>query len=225
MVSTAFLEGFYYKPRIDKDLLATHSKRSHLPPSACLRGDLNETILNDKYEDARRLAYTYRDIFGKDNFFLEIQDHGLEQDKRLTPQVNRLSIETGIPLVATNDSHYLRREDARAHEILMCIQTGKTMSDPNRMHWDHPDFYLKTRDEMMALFGELEDAVNRPGRSNSSAATSKARKGHRSASRAFDIPADHTTDSLLRLRRSGRDLKKRAARASKRLECHRPSQA
>ena len=95
--------------------------------SACLRGDINETILADRYDEARRLAYTYQDIFGKDNFFLEIQDHGLEQDKRVTPQVNRLSQETGIPLVATNDSHYLRRDDARAHEILMCIQTGKTM--------------------------------------------------------------------------------------------------
>ncbi len=130
--------------------------------SACLRGDINETILADRYDEARRLAYTYTDIFGKNNFFLEIQDHGLEQDKRLVPLVNRLSHETGIPLVATNDSHYLRRDDARAHEILMCIQTGKTMSDPARMHWDHPDFYLKSRDEMMKLFGELEDAVNRP---------------------------------------------------------------
>jgi DNA polymerase-3 subunit alpha len=192
MVSTSFLEGFYYKPRIDKDLLAAHSK-GLICLSACLRGDLNETILNEKYDDARRLAYNYRDIFGKDNFFLEIQDHGLDQDKKLTPQVNRLSIETGIPLVATNDSHYLRREDARAHEILMCIQTGKTMSDPNRMHWDHPDFYLKTREEMMALFGELEDAVNRPWEI--------AQRCHVKLEKVsdpfprFDIPADQTTDS------------------------------
>ncbi len=192
LVSTAFLEGFYYKPRIDKDLLAAHSK-GLICLSACLRGDLNETLLADKYDDARRLAYTYRDIFGKDNFFLEIQDHGLEQDKRLTPQVNRLSIETGIPLVATNDSHYLRREDARAHEILMCIQTGKTMSDPSRMHWDHPDFYLKSRAEMMALFGELEDAVNRPWEI--------AQRCHVQLEKVtdpfprFDIPASHTTDS------------------------------
>src|SRR5579864_4965588 len=161
LVSTAFLEGFYYKPRIDKELLAAHSK-GLIAMSACLRGDINETILADRYEEARRLAYTYSDIFGRNNFFLEIQDHGLEQDKRLVPVVNQLSQETGIPLVATNDSHYLRRDDARAHEILMCIQTGKTMSDPNRMHWDHPDFYVKSRDEMMRLFGELEDAVNRP---------------------------------------------------------------
>ncbi|MDP9053669.1 MAG: DNA polymerase III subunit alpha [Acidobacteriota bacterium] len=192
MVSTSFLEGFYYKPRIDKDLLAAHSK-GLICLSACLRGDVNETILNEKYDDARRLAYTYRDIFGKDNFFLEIQDHGLEQDKRLTPQVNRLSIETGIPLVATNDSHYLRKEDARAHEILMCIQTGKTMSDPNRMHWDHPDFYLKTRDEMMALFGELEDAVNRPWEIAQRCSV-KLEKVIDPFPR-FDIPVAHTTDS------------------------------
>src|ERR1700728_2175637 len=193
MVSTAFLEGFYYKPRVDKDLLAANSK-GLICLSACLRGDLNETILNDKYEDARRMAYGYRDIFGKENFFLEIQDHGLEQDKRLTPQVNRLSIETGIPLVATNDSHYLRREDARAHEILMCIQTGKTMSDPNRMHWDHPDFYLKSRDEMMALFGELEDAVNRPWEI-AQRCDVKLEKVKDPFPR-FDIPQTHTTDTF-----------------------------
>ncbi len=192
LVSTGFLEGFYSKPRIDKDLLAQHAK-GLICLSACLRGDLNETILADKYEDARRLAYTYREMFGKENFFLEIQNHGLDQDRKLTPQVNRLSIETGIPLVATNDSHYLRREDARAHEILMCIQTGKTMSDPNRMHWDHPDFYLKTREEMMALFGELEDAVNRPWEI--------AQRCHVALEKIkdpfprFDIPASHTTDS------------------------------
>jgi DNA polymerase III subunit alpha len=192
LVSTAFLEGFYYKPRIDKDLLAAHSK-GLICLSACLRGDLNETILADKYEDARRLAYTYRDIFGKENFFLEIQDHGLEQDKRLTPQVNRLSMDTGIPLVATNDSHYLRRDDARAHEILMCIQTGKTMSDPNRMHWDHPEFYLKTRDEMMQLFGELEDAVDRPWEI-AQRCDVKLEKVKDPFPR-FDIPAGQTTDS------------------------------
>ncbi len=161
LVSTAYLEGFYYKPRIDKDLLARHSK-GLIAMSACLRGDINETLLADKYDDARRLAHTYSDIFGRNNFFLEIQDHGLEQDKRVTPELNRLSQETGLPLVATNDSHYLRRDDARAHEILMCIQTGKTMSDPSRMRWNNPDFYLKSRAEMMQLFGELEDAVDRP---------------------------------------------------------------
>src|SRR5882724_3148880 len=192
LVSTAYLEGFYYKPRIDKDLLARHSK-GLICLSACLRGDLNEAVLADRYDDARRLAHTYREMFGKENFFLEIQDHGLEQDKRLTPQVNRLSLETGIPLVATNDSHYLRKSDARAHEILMCISTGKTISDPNRMHWDHPDFYLKTREEMMALFGELEDAVNRPWEIAQRCGIRLDKV--KDPFPRFDIPESFTTDS------------------------------
>ena len=192
LVSTAFLEGFYYKPRIDKDLLASRSK-GLLAMSACLRGDINETIMADRYDEARRLAYTYQDIFGRGNFFLEIQDHGLEQDKRVTPQVNRLSSETGIPLVATNDAHYLHREDARAHEILMCIQTGKTMSDPARMHWDHPDFYLKSRAEMLQLFGELEEALDRTWQIAQRCQV-KLEKIQEPFPR-FEVPALHTTDT------------------------------
>jgi DNA polymerase-3 subunit alpha len=160
LVSTGFLEGFYYKPRIDKDLLARHSQ-GLIALSACLRGEVNETLLEKDYQEGRRLAYTYLDIFGKGNFFLEIQDHGLEPDRRLLPQVFRLSQDMGVPLVATNDSHYLHRDDARAHEVLLCIQTGKTMSDPNRMKWSTSDFYLKSRDEMLQLFGECEDALDR----------------------------------------------------------------
>src|SRR5215467_14543978 len=163
LISTGYLDGFYYKPRIDLDLLAQHSN-GLIGMSACLRGHIAETILADRYDDARRLAHTYSDILGKNNFFLEVQDRHLEQDRRLTPELNRLSQETGLPLVATNDSHYLRKDDARAHEILMCIQTGKTMNDPNRMRWSSPDFYLKTRAEMLELFGgELEDALDRTG--------------------------------------------------------------
>jgi DNA polymerase-3 subunit alpha len=192
LVSTAYLEGFYYKPRIDKDLLAGHSK-GLIAMSACLRGDINETILADRYDEARRLAYTYQDIFGRGNFFLEIQDHSLEQDKRVTPQVNRLSSETGIPLVATNDAHYLARGDARAHEILMCIQTGKTMSDPARMHWDHPDFYLKPRTEMMQLFGELEDSLDRTWEIAQRCQV-KLEKIKEPFPR-FDVPSEHTTDT------------------------------
>ncbi len=160
LVSTGYLDGFYYKPRIDLDLLAQHSK-GLIGMSACLRGHIAETLLADKYDEARRLAHTYSDILGKNNFFLEVQDHHLEQDRKLTPELNRLSHETGLPLVATNDSHYLRKDDARAHEILLCIQTGKGFNDPNRMRWNTPDFYLKSRDEMMELFGELEDALDR----------------------------------------------------------------
>jgi DNA polymerase-3 subunit alpha len=151
LVSTGYLDGFYYKPRIDKDLLASKSK-GLICTSACLRGDLNEALLNKGYEEGRRLAYTYLDIFGKDNFYLEVQDHGLDLDKQLLPQVFRLSRETGIPMVATNDAHYLTKDDARAHEALLCIQTGKTLSDPNRMRFSTDEFYIKSREEMLALF-------------------------------------------------------------------------
>src|SRR5271165_4720049 len=159
LVSTSYLEGFYYKPRIDKDLLASHSK-GLIALSACLRGDINETILNDRYDEARRLANEYADLFGRNNFFLELQDHGLDQDRLVMPEVNRLARETGLPLVVTNDAHYLRHDDVKAHEILLCIQTGKTMSDPNRMRFSTPDFFVKSRAEMMQRFGEVEHALD-----------------------------------------------------------------
>src|SRR5579863_4775575 len=160
LVSTGYLDGFYYKPRIDKDLLSRHSK-GLIALSACLRGDVNETLLADRYEEARRISHEYVDLFGRGNFFLELQDHGLEPDARVLPLINRLSADTGIPMVASNDSHYLRQDDARAHEIMLCIQTGKTMSDPDRMRFEQPVFYLKRREEMMALFGEVEHALDR----------------------------------------------------------------
>ncbi len=192
LVSTGYLEGFYYKPRIDMDLLAEHSK-GLIGMSACLRGHIPETLLADKYDDARRLAHTYADVFGRNNFFLEIQDHHLDQDRRLTPEMNRLSQETGLALVATNDSHYLRREDARAHEILLCIQTGKGMSDPTRMRWGTPEFYLKSPQEMMELFGELEDALDRTWEI--------AQRCHVSLEEVkepfpkFEVPEGHSTDT------------------------------
>jgi len=192
LVSTSFLEGFYYKPRIDKDLLARHSK-GLIAMSACLRGDINETIMANRYEEAKRLAYGYADMFGKGNFFLEIQDHGLDQDKVVVPQVHRLSQETRIPLVATNDSHYMRQEDARAHEILLCIQTGKTMSDPQRMRFTQPEFYLKTRDEMLAMFGELEESLDRTWEIAQRCQVNLEKV--KEPFPKFDVPAEHTTDT------------------------------
>ena len=192
LVSTAYLEGFYYKPRIDKDLLAQHSK-GLIALSACLKGDVNEAMMADHYEEGRRLAYGYQDMFGKGNFFLELQDHGLEQDKRVVPMVHRLAQESGIPLVVTNDSHYLRKDDARAHEILLCIQTGKTMSDPNRMRWDHPDFYLKSRAEMQQLFGDLGEALDRTCEiaQRCQVKLNKVKEPFPK----FGVPAEHSTDS------------------------------
>src|ERR1035437_5853008 len=192
LVSTAYLDGFYYKPRIDLDLLNQHSK-GLIGMSACLRGHIPETILSDKYDDAKRLAHTYADIFGRKNFFLEVQNHHLEQDRRLTPELNRLSHETGLPLVATNDSHYLRREDARAHEILLCIQTGKGMSDPTRMRWGAPEFYLKSREEMLELFGELEDALDRTWEIAQRCNVSLEEVGEPFPK--FDVPEGHSTDT------------------------------
>ena len=192
LVSTGFLDGFYYKPRIDKDLLAKHSK-GLIALSACLRGDINETLIASRYEDAKRLAYTYADMFGKGNFFLEVQDHGLDQDKIVLPALNRLSKDTRIPLVATNDSHYMRKSDARAHEILLCIQTGKTMSDPQRMRFQQPEFYLKTRDEMMALFGELEDSLDRTWEIAQRCQV-KLEKVKEPFPK-FEVPEGHTTDT------------------------------
>src|SRR5579871_2913968 len=192
LVSTAFLEGFYYKPRIDKDLLARHSK-GLIAMSACLRGDINETLLADRYEEAKRLAYTYADLFGKENFFLEIQDHGLDQDKVVIPQLHRLSQETRIPLVASNDSHYMRKDDARAHEILLCIQTGKTMSDPQRMRFTHPEFYLKTREEMLRLFGDAEDALDRTWEIAQRCQVNLEKV--KEPFPKFDVPGEHSTES------------------------------
>jgi DNA polymerase-3 subunit alpha len=192
LVSTAYLEGFYYKPRIDKDLLAQHSK-GLIAMSACLRGDINETLVANRYEEAKRLAYTYVDMFGKDNFFLEIQDHGLDQDKVVVPSAARLSRETRIPLVATNDSHYMRKSDARAHEIMLCIQTGKTMSDPNRMRFTQPEFYVKTRDEMLKLFGEMEDSLDRTWEIAQRCQVSLEKV--KEPFPKFDVPAEHTTDT------------------------------
>ena len=160
LVSTGFLEGFYYKPRIDHELLAKHS-RGLIALSACLRGEVTEHVLEERHEQARKSAYRLQDIFGKQNFFLEIQDQGLDVDKRVNQGVVRLAKETGIPLVATNDCHYLTRSDAHAQEVLLCIQTGKTMSDTNRMRFATDQFYFKTAEEMTQVFGELPDALLR----------------------------------------------------------------
>ena len=160
LVSAGFLEGFYYKPRIDYDLLAKHSK-GLIALSACLRGPVTEAVVDEKFDLARENAYRLRDVFGKGNFFIEVQDQGLEIEKGVNRELVRLSKETGIPLVATNDCHYLRHEDAHAQEVMLCIQTGKTMSDAHRMKFQTDQFYFKSALEMAQVFGELPDALSR----------------------------------------------------------------
>ncbi|MGB7844364.1 MAG: DNA polymerase III subunit alpha [Candidatus Acidiferrum sp.] len=160
LVSAGYLEGFYYKPRIDYDLLSKHS-RGLIALSACLRGPVTEAVVEQKVDRARENAYRLRDIFGKGNFFLEIQDQGLPIEKGVNTELIRLSKETGIPLVATNDCHYLHHEDAHAQEVLLCIQTGKTMSDTHRMKFATDQFYFKTAQEMAQVFREVPDAISR----------------------------------------------------------------
>jgi DNA polymerase-3 subunit alpha len=192
LVSTGYLDGFYYKPRIDKDLLAQHSK-GLIAMSACLRGDVNETLMADKYDDARRLAGEYADMFGSNNFFLEIQDHQLDEDKRVLPLVYKLSRETGIPLVATNDAHYLNHDDGRMHEIMLCIQTGKTMSDANRMRFTTEQFYIKSLAEMQKLFGDVPDSLSRTW--DIAQRCSVKLDKIKDPFPKFDVPAEHTIDT------------------------------
>ncbi|PYU07909.1 MAG: DNA polymerase III subunit alpha [Acidobacteria bacterium] len=160
LVSAGFLEGFYYKPRIDHELLSKHS-RGLIALSACLRGAVTEAVVQDRYREALENAYRLQDIFGKGNFFLEIQDQGLDIEKSVNRDLLRLSKESGIPLVATNDCHYLTHEDAHAQDVLLCIQTGKTISDPHRMKFATDQFYFKTAAEMTRVFRELPDALSR----------------------------------------------------------------
>ncbi len=158
LVSAGYLEGFYYKPRMDKDLLAQHSE-GLIALSGCLRGEVNEAVLADNMKEAERVTHEYQEIFGKENFYLEIQDQGLEQEKLINPKLVELSKQTGIPLAATNDCHYLRCEDAHAHDVLLCIQTGKQLSDTKRMKFHNNQFYVKSYEEMMQVFGETPEAV------------------------------------------------------------------
>ena len=158
MVSQAYIEGFYIKPRIDLDLLRAHSE-GLIGLSACLAGEIPRRILNGDYDGAKAYALELQDILGKDNFYLELQDHGIADQTTVNRALLRMHNETGIPLVCTNDAHYLRREDAESHGVLLCIQTGKTVDDENRMRYEPRNFYLRSTEEMEALFSGYPDAV------------------------------------------------------------------
>ncbi len=157
LVSRAYIEGFYYKPRIDKKLLEEYSE-GLIVLSGCLGGEVAQLLLNNKYKEAKDVAKWFKKIF-KDKYFLEIQDHGLVEQKHINPQLVRLSRELDIPLVATNDVHYLTKEDAKVHDILLCIQTGKKVNDIDRMRFDSEEFYLKSEEEMREVFRSIPEAV------------------------------------------------------------------
>src|SRR5450631_423178 len=160
ITSEASLHGFYYKPRVSKKSLAEHSK-GLIGLSGCLKGEVAERLTEGNYDAARSAAGFYRDLFGKENFYLEIQDQGLEMEHRIHPGLFRLEKELGLPLVATNDSHYLCEDDAHAQDVMLCIQTGKSIQDTNRMKFHGTDFFVKSHDEMYRVFKDSPEVLAR----------------------------------------------------------------
>ena len=195
LCSEAFTRGFYYKPRIDYKLLREHSE-GLICLTACLSGDLPKLLLDGRIAEAEKYTREMAALFGPDHFYIEIMDHGISEEKRLLPRIIDMSERTGIPLVATNDCHYMRREDAETQEVLMCIQTGKTLDDENRMRMDTDQLYVKSEDEMLALFPGHADAVQRAHdiamRCNVTFDFNTVHLPH------FPVPDGETSDTLLR---------------------------
>jgi len=158
LVTAGYLEGFYRKPRVDYELLSKHSE-GLICLSACLQGEVANNIYHDKLEEAERRALRYAALFGENDFFLEIQDHHLDAEDRVRPAIIELAKRTGLPLVCTNDCHYLKKEHAQAHDALLCIQTGKTVADRDRMRYETPELYVKSPEEMKRLFGHVPGAI------------------------------------------------------------------
>lgn len=195
IVSKSYVDGFYYKPRTDMDELKKHSQ-GLIALSACLAGDVPRAIMNGNYDKARKLAMEYRDIFGNGNYYLEIQDHGLPEQKQVNTEVVRLSRELNIPLVATNDVHYVDKDDAKIQDILMCLQMQKTIDDENRMKFPSDEFYLKSREEMEQLFPELEEALDN---TNEIAERCNVEfEFHKYHLPRYDVPEGYTTSGYFR---------------------------
>ena len=159
MVSEAFTHGFYGKPRVDIDLLKRHHE-GLIALSACLAGAIPQYLMNEDYQAAKDYALQMADIFGEDHFYLELQDHGIEEQTPVNQGVQRIARETGLPLVVTNDAHYLRKTDAEMQDVLLCIQTGKTVDEPNRMKFQTEEFYLKSEEELRRLFPNCDEAFS-----------------------------------------------------------------
>src|SRR5437773_11735455 len=158
LVSAGYTEGFYYKPRIDKELLRER-REGLIVLSSCLKGEVSQSLAGGNYAKAKEAAQQYKEILGADNFFLEIQDHGIPDQQKIIPMMARLGEEVGLQLVGTNDSHYLEKSDSFAHEVLLCIGTGKTLGDERRMKFYSDDFYVKGPEEMRRIFRDYPEAV------------------------------------------------------------------
>ena len=159
IVSIGYTEGYYYKPRIDKEVLRAHSE-GLICLSACLSGGVQRHLLNRDYQGAKNEALALLDIFGKGNFYLELQDHDLDDEKAIRADMLRLAEELDLPLVATNDVHYVNKADWEPHDVLLCIQTGTVLSDEDRMRYPSHEFYLKSEEEMRALFRNIPEAID-----------------------------------------------------------------
>ena len=162
MVSKSWTEGFYTKPRIDRELLEKHHE-GLIALSACLAGEIPKALMADDYERAKERALWYNEVFGQGNFYLELQNHGIREQKQIEPLLIRLSEETGIPLVATNDTHYVRREDSKIQQVLICIATNSTIGQGNGLEFQSDEFYLKSEEEMRELFSHVPQAVENTG--------------------------------------------------------------
>ena len=195
IVSIGYVDGYYYKPRVDKEVLKKYSK-GVIATSACLGGEVQKQLLNRDRDAAKKAAIEYKEIFGENNFFLELQDHGIPEQARVNRELVLLSEELGIPLTASNDVHYLKKEDSKSHDVLLCIQTGKTVNDTDRMKFPSDEFYLKSPDEMAALFPEnleaLENTVKIAERCNVEI------KFHDLHLPEFIVPEDYTHEEYLK---------------------------
>ena len=192
LTSEAALHGFYRKPRVSKDFLSKHTK-GLIGFSGCLAGELNQHLMAGKYEEAKQTAGYFQDIFGKGNYFLEVQDHGLKPDKGVCDALFKMERELDIPLIATNDSHYVASDDSRAHEILLCVQTAGSMNDPNRFKFDTQEFYIKSAEEMHRTFAQNPEVCTRTMQfvDRCNLKMSKVKNPFP----VFDVPEGHTLES------------------------------
>ncbi len=159
IVSKGFVDGYYYKPRVDREVLEQYHE-GLIALSACLAGEIPRLLLRGSYEEAKRAALEHQSIFGEGNYFLELQDHGIPEQRSVNQQLLRMSQDTGIGLVATNDVHYTYEDDVEAHDILLCIQTGKKLSDENRMRYEGGQYFVKSEEQMRALFPYAQEALD-----------------------------------------------------------------
>src|SRR5579863_6342955 len=192
ITSEASLHGFYYKPRVSKQFLAEHS-RGLIGLSGCLKGEVAERLMEGNYAAARADAGTFADIFGKENFYLEIQNQGLAMEHRIHPGLFQLEKDLGLPLVATNDSHYLCEEDAHAQDVMVCIQTGKSIHDTARMKFEGNQFFVKSHDEMLRVFKDAPLVVTRTA--DIAARCNLRMEKIATPFPAFDVPPGYTLDS------------------------------